>query len=337
MKVLVIGDVMLDVWIEGEASRLSPEAPVPVVKLSPKSTTYSLGGAANVAMNARALGAKVSLMGAVGIGKAGKRIHDLLKQAGIKNYLGSYAGRVTTQKIRVGCQGQQIVRMDFEKIKGLDEDQTKWFFGWDTPTRNFDAVIIADYGKGVICDAMLRGLRQSKYCEKAELVIDPIPENFGLYKKHLDYCVSAITPNAVEAVDIVKSHYPFSDQYDIRRKISATAWTKLYCPTVLITEGKNGLTLSETCEGDLGIFTEGTHFPATHQPSTAADVSGAGDTVTAVFAMALAAGMDKRYAAELANAAAGVVVGKRGTAVCNQEELEDAMEESKWEARNRIK
>ena len=322
MRVLVIGDVMLDTWVDGDAVRLSPEAPVPVVKLNSKSIKHSLGGAGNVAVNARAMGAEVSIMGAVGASggsrSKGTLIKKLVSANGIQDYIGSYSNRLTTQKIRIGSQGQQVVRVDIEENTPLTEEQANWFFGYESPGP-LDVVIIADYGKGVVCDAMLRMFRESKLSDK--VVIDPCPDNFVLYKKHLDFHVLAITPNTFEAKEISKNHWAACPE----APIIDLAWSDLRCDTVLVTEGKNGMTIHEASENNSTFFSSHIHIPATHQPATAADVSGAGDTVTAVFAMALAAGLEKRCAAELANVAAGVVVGKRGTAVCGMEELENAV------------
>lgn len=305
-RVLIIGDIILDRYIFGKVSRISPEAPVPVVEVVEES--YRLGGAANVANNIVALGGKAHVSGIIGRGSAGRIVKDLLQEKGIEQELIFEDTRRTTVKTRVIGGTQQIVRFDIEDRRRLEGKVKEIFLRTIRESlKNFDAVIVSDYKKGVVSEELFRTLVSHK--NGIFVSVDPKIGHFRLYKQ-----VSLITPNINEA-----SHGAEIEIKDIKTLIKAgyNLLKKLSCDAVLITRGEDGMSLFER---------ENKEVKVNHLPTVAKkvfDVTGAGDTVIATITLAKISGAPLIDAAKIANVAAGIVVGKVGTATASQEEIMD--------------
>lgn len=303
-KVLVIGDLILDEFIWGDVSRISPEAPVPVVWV--KKESFMPGGASNVANNLRSLGADVYLAGVVGNDKYGAILKDGLDEKGVDTK-GIFIDetRPTTLKTRVVAHHQQVVRIDKEKIDDLDNDAISNIIRYaEDSIKEMDAVIIEDYGKGVITPRLLSRIVPLAKSAGCVISVDPKEEHFRSYKG-----ISVITPNNNEASKA--AGFEIKDNSTLE-KAGEKLLNKLKCRIVLITLGENGMAL----------FQKGK--PMKHIPTVAQevfDVSGAGDTVIASFTLSLASGADAIQAAHISNYAAGIVVGKVGIAVVSPEEL----------------
>lgn len=307
VNVLVVGDLILDEFLWGDVSRISPEAPVPVVWV--RSESFMPGGAANVANNIHALGGKVHLAGVVGMDERGRILTDELRKKGMDVEGVVVDGeRPTTLKTRVIAHHQQVVRIDKEKMHGLAGGVIDQIVDYAKEIiSGIDAIIIEDYGKGVVTPRLLQEILRLAKRHKTIVTVDPKEDHFHYYKG-----VTAVTPNYHEAAKALGIK---ADGGDIQ-KIGKALVNKLKCEAVLITLGENGMQLFEKS----GC--------STHIPTLARDVfdvSGAGDTVVAAFTLALAAGAGMKTAARVSNLAAGVVVGKVGTAVVTQEELIGAM------------
>ncbi|HOA83458.1 MAG TPA: D-glycero-beta-D-manno-heptose-7-phosphate kinase [Thermodesulfovibrio thiophilus] len=305
-KILVIGDIILDRYIFGKVMRISPEAPVPVVEVDEE--TYRLGGAANVANNITALKGQVHLCGIIGKGSYGRILKDLLQEKGIgQDYIFEDTRR-TTVKTRVIGGNQQIVRFDIENRRRLEGKSKELFLSIiKNALKNFDAVIVSDYKKGVVSEELFRILVSHKKQNGSFIAVDPKVGHFRLYKQ-----VSLITPNVAEA-----SHGAEIEIRDEKSLIKAgyNLLKKLACDSVLITRGEEGMSLFEKINSEI---------KTTHLPTTARkvfDVTGAGDTVIAAITLAHVAGASLTEAAKIANIAAGIVVEKVGTAVATQEEI----------------
>ncbi len=308
-KVLVIGDLMLDHYVWGKVSRISPEAPIPVVEVSHE--TLRLGGAANVAANLAALGAIVSLVGVVGDDEAASNLKALLKEKGIDpNALLVDPSRPTIRKTRVIAQHQQIVRVDREKKTWLDNKTREQLQSLALgAAKEVDAILFSDYAKGVLIQPLTQALIKYGRDEGKILSVDPKPQNIAIFKG-----ASIITPNQGEAQ--AASGIALDSEANVEAA-GAKLLTDLDCKAVLITRGEQGMSLFEK-----GAAT--THIPTRAQEVF--DVTGAGDTVIATLTLALAAGAPYAEAAHLANAAAGVVVGEIGVAVVTPKELEKALD-----------
>ena len=304
VKVLVIGDLILDEFLWGDVSRISPEAPVPVVWV--KSESFMPGGAANVANNIHALGGNVSLIGLVGMDERGRVLTDELDKKGID--VGGIVvdnERPTTLKTRIIAHHQQVVRIDREKLDGLSGSLLDQILDYVKEIiKNIDAIVIEDYGKGLVTPKLLQEVLKLARRHKKVVIVDPKEEHFPYYKG-----VTAITPNHHEAAKA--TGVKIKDDASLV-KIGETLLKKLKCKGVLITLGENGMQLFE----DSGKVT---HIPTVAQDVF--DVSGAGDTVISTFTLALAAGANMREAAHISNIAAGVVVGKIGIGMATPEEL----------------
>lgn len=306
-KVLVIGDVMLDKYYFGEVSRISPEAPVPIAHVLEVKET--LGGAANVAHNLALLGCQTSIIGQVGADNHGEKFLALLKNIGVDHSGVIETLKPTTTKIRVISGHQQMIRLDFEDSNELDGTTTdKLLENFSARLPNVDAVIISDYGKGVctkkICREIIGACRAQKKC----VVVDPKGDN---WQKYFD--ASFITPNLKELNAVLPKKIPNDDA-----QIETAAHhviDEFNLRGLIVTRSSKGLTL---IDGE-----KTAHIKALAQEVF--DVSGAGDTVIAVFALALAGGLDSAAAAYLANVAAGVVVAKVGTYAVNRQELLNAL------------
>jgi D-beta-D-heptose 7-phosphate kinase/D-beta-D-heptose 1-phosphate adenosyltransferase len=318
-KILVIGDLILDQYIFGEVDRVSPEAPVPVVWA--KKRNYVPGGAANVANNISSFDAKVFLAGVIG-----KDLHAdiLLKELGKRkiNTKGIFrdAKRHTTLKTRIVAGHQQVVRVDWEDRHPISSQATDKIINFlKNNIDSFDAVIVEDYGKGVINPKVLSKLISIASSNNKIIAVDPKEEHFQYYRG-----VTTITPNRKELENAVRNlklkdttnsfkintDKLFSDQDIDEAAREVVAYLNL--DSLLVTLGERGMKLFDK-NGRLG------YIPTVAQEVF--DVSGAGDTVIAVFTLALASQAKKIEAAYLANFAAGIVVGKLGTAVTNRSEL----------------
>lgn len=308
-RVLVLGDVMLDEYIWGTVNRISPEAPVPIVEVG--SITLTPGGAANVAVNLVGLGADPALVGVVGADGTADRLRGVLTDRGIgPGWLIADAGRPTTLKTRIVAHGQQMLRADRESRRPIDDDLVRLIEqGVGDLVMECDAVVISDYGKGLLTPAVTAAAIRLGRDRHLPIVVDPKGLHYGKYRD-----AGIVTPNAGEAA--AASHLEIHDEADLieagRRLLS-----DLETEAILITRGEKGMSLFERGER------------VHHLPTYARevyDVTGAGDTVVATLTLALAAGADYRAAAELANRAAGIVVGKVGTATVTVAELERAID-----------
>ena len=306
-KLLVVGDVMLDKYYFGEVTRISPEAPVPIARVLEVRET--LGGAANVAHNLALLGCRTSIIGQVGRDNHGAIFLGKLKNLGV-DYSGVIeTSRPTTTKIRVISGHQQMIRLDFEDANELDgaaTDELLKNFSEQLP--NIDAVIISDYGKGVCTKKICREIIGACRALKKFVVVDPKGDN---WQKYFD--ATFITPNLKELNAVLPKKISNDDAQieDAAHKII----DEFNLRGLVVTRSAEGLTL---VDGE-----KISHIKARAQEVF--DVSGAGDTVIAVFALALAGGIDSAAAAYLANTAAGVVVAKVGTYAVARDELLNAL------------
>ena len=302
-NILVIGDIIMDEYVWGDVSRISPEAPVPVVVVQEE--TKMLGGAANVINNICSLGGKSILCGVIGDDETGLEIVEKLQNLGqITNGIVSEKNRQTSIKTRVVARNQQVVRYDRESRKEIAQGSVKRVLEFIQEVKDsLDAVIVADYGKGVVSGKMMMGLRKLLLDSDIILSVDPKTENFGYYES-----IDLMTPNHHEAGAFCRMEI-VSEETLIqagRQIIEA-----LNCRSVLITQGKDGMTLFEG--GDIS------HIQTVARQVF--DVTGAGDTVISTLCMGLASGMDLKSAAVISNFAAGIVVGEVGTSTVSSEEL----------------
>jgi rfaE bifunctional protein kinase chain/domain len=303
-RVLVVGDVMLDEFLWGKVTRISPEAPVPVVEV--ESQTSHLGGAGNVARNIRALGGGAALAGVVGRDPAGDRVRQALAEAGIASILTpGEAGRPTTLKSRIVAHHQQVVRADRESSADIPAALERLIVERALPfLADGHALVISDYDKGVITAGLLRRLMPRARRRGLPVLVDPKLRHLSLYKG-----ATLVTPNQREAEQA--AGFAFRRPGDLE-KAGPVLLRKLGCQAVLVTRGEHGMSLFERGQAPVHIETAAREV---------FDVTGAGDSVIATLALALAAGATLAEAATLANYAAGVVVGKLGTAVASPAEL----------------
>jgi len=304
-RVLVVGDVMLDQFLWGRVKRISPEAPVPVVEF--QSETYMPGGAANVARNLTALGAGVGLYGLVGKDEGAKRLKQLLKEDSVDGSgLIASPSRMTTRKTRVIAHQQQMLRVDRETNDAAEPHVTKRMLGAiEAELDTTNAVIICDYSKGAVTQELLDGLRTLCKPRGIWLSFDPKPAH------QLDLAgMSLITPNRGELFAL--AGLP-DEATEVSLNAAVAAVQEKFEPAImLVTLSEHGMLL---CPRDA----KSTVIPTVAQEIY--DVSGAGDTVIASFTLAIAAGASPAEAAVFSNHAAGVVVGKMGTAVVTPREL----------------
>lgn len=303
-KVLIIGDLILDEFLWGDVSRISPEAPVPVVWV--RSESFMPGGAANVANNIQSLQAKTYLAGVVGMDERGRTLKEILEGKGV-NAEGVFidSERPTILKTRVIAHHQQVVRIDKEKMDSLNPELISQIIAYvKTVIEDIDAIIIEDYGKGVITPRLLREVLKLAKTHKKIITVDPKEEHFHYYKG-----VTSITPNHHEASRAIG--IKVKDDKSLLR-IGRILLKRLRSESVLVTLGENGMMLFEKNNRI-------THIPTEAQDVF--DVSGAGDTVIGAFTLALAAGASMIDAARISNIAAGIVVGKVGIATVTQKEL----------------
>jgi D-beta-D-heptose 7-phosphate kinase/D-beta-D-heptose 1-phosphate adenosyltransferase len=302
--VLVLGDVMLDRYVTGTAGRLSPEAPIPVLR--PTASRITLGGAANVALNVAALGGQASLVGVVGDDAAGADVMQLLSAApGIVPNLVVATERPTTAKTRFMVGAHQLLRLDEEVTNTIDDATTASLLRrFDEALLTADLVVLSDYAKGVLNDQVLHATTTRAKALGRLVIADPKRVDFVAYSG-----ASVLTPNAHEVRRA--THIDITDDADAERA-GRRALDDTGCEAVLVTRSEKGLTLVRRNQ------------PALHLPTRArevADVSGAGDTLVAALAVALAVKASLPKAAMLANITAGISVGKQGTATVSREEL----------------
>ena len=303
-NVLVIGDLILDEFIWGDVSRISPEAPVPVVWV--KRESFMPGGASNVANNLRSLGANTYLSGVIGDDERGAILKSELEQKGIDTGgIMTDESRPTTLKTRVVAQHQQVVRIDKEKVDALSDKLIERIVNYTKGSIDkLDAIIIEDYGKGVITPKLLKHIVPLARAHKKIISVDPKEEHLKYYQG-----ITLITPNNHEASKAVG--FEIKDNTTLK-KAGEAMLKKFKCKIALITLGENGMAVFQKDK------------PMKHIPTVAQevfDVSGAGDTVIACYTVALAAGADPVQAAHISNCAAGIVVGKVGIAVVMPDEL----------------
>ena len=296
-SLLVIGDVMLDRYIDGRVTRMSPEAPVPVLEKNAESDMP--GGAANVAINASSLGAQLCLMGVVGNDEPGHTVEALLQKSGVRSRLLKDPNFPTTVKLRVIARQQQLVRIDFEERPSPEQLTTKMEL-FEQEYANHDVVLFSDYGKG----SLEHVAEMIALCKKAgkTTLVDPKGDDYGKYAG-----ASVLTPNRSEFKQVMGS---WKTEAQLIEK-AQTLRERLSLGALLLTRSEEGMTLF-TADGSF-------HVPA--QAREVFDVSGAGDTVIATMACAVGSGMSLPDSVALANKAGGVVVGKLGTAVILPEEL----------------
>ena len=295
-RVLVVGDVMLDRYWFGEVSRISPEAPVPVVLI--KKEDERLGGAANVAWNCRELGARTRLLSVVGRDEAGRALERLLKAKKIDASLHRDRKLATTQKLRVIGRRQQLLRIDFETPPSSEVLASK-LAEFKRALGDCDVVVLSDYGKGGLAHIgeMIRSARKAG----KRVLVDPKGDDYSRYKG-----ASLLTPNLAELRQVTGA---WTDEKDLRRHAQALR-AKLGLEALLLTRGEDGMTLFS------GKITN-----VRAEAREVFDVTGAGDTVIAALAVVLAAGASLERAVRIANRAAGIVVGRLGTAAVTPAEL----------------
>jgi rfaE bifunctional protein kinase chain/domain len=303
-RIVVLGDLMLDEFIWGRVRRISPEAPVPVVEV--ERHTLALGGAGNVVSNLVALGAIPVPIGTVGDDPDAERLRAALNALGVRtDGLVADAARPTTLKTRIIAHNQQVVRADRESRSAISpEVEERIVSSFRDHLDKVDAVVVSDYNKGLLTERVLRRALDAARASGLIVCLDPKTRSFANYQP-----VTIITPNHQEAAEA--AGVEIGDDHSLveaGRKILSL----VDCRAVLITRGEEGMTLF-TDDGDV------THIPTVAREVY--DVTGAGDTVIATLAVALAAGAKPAEAAMLANYAAGVVVGKVGTATVTRDEL----------------
>lgn len=305
-RILVVGDLMVDEYIFGTVDRISPEAPVPIVDV--KEVRYKLGGAANVAANLSALGAVPSVVGVIGADQKAGMLKQMLKEIGAETkWVVTDGTRPTTVKTRIIAGSQQLLRVDWESrdyLVGSVKEEVLEIIEWHS--KSYDAVIISDYGKGVIVPELFSITKELKKLGKI-INLDPKDRNFPIYKD-----LTTMTPNKKETLQAVG----ISPETDEQAK---EAGLKLI--------EKFSLDFATITRSEKGISVVAKDF-VRHIPASAKqvyDVTGAGDTVISVLTLALASGAHPVDAAKLANAAGGVVVGKLGTAVVTPQELARAL------------
>lgn len=307
--VVVVGDVMLDVFVFGEVSRISPEAPVPVVRVSRE--TERLGGAANVALNVKSLGGSVALVGVVGSDTAGTHLAQSAMKGGVDPRLVALRGRATTVKTRIVAHRQQMVRTDREVTEPIGlRVEARLLAQVAKVLKRGSVLIVSDYQKGVITRSFMRALIALARRRGTPVLVDPKVRNIGLFKGAF-----LVTPNQKEAEQI--SGIPIRSDADAERAVRRVTRISR-TEGALVTRGEEGMSLGLRRAGKFSYW----HVRATAREVF--DVTGAGDTAIATLALALVAGAQPHEAMALANLAAGVAVGKLGTSIVTRAEIKAA-------------
>jgi len=297
LSILVAGDVILDRYWFGDVDRISPEAPVPIVSV--KRTEERLGGAANVARNMTALGARAGLLAVLGKDEAARSVSALLRDASITDHLHADDHLPTTVKLRIVGRRQQMLRADFERLPD-HETLLKHLDDYRSLLGRYDTVVLSDYGKGGLTHIaeMIKAARE----QGRRVLVDPKGDDYSRYRG-----ATVITPNRAELRAVVGR---WKDEQDLTSKAQRLR-TELALEALLLTRSEEGMTLY-TAEGQQSVPAEAREV---------FDVTGAGDTVIAVLAVMLAGGLCLWEAVQLANRAGGIVVGKLGTATVSYNEL----------------
>jgi D-glycero-beta-D-manno-heptose-7-phosphate kinase len=297
-RLLVVGDVMLDRYWFGDTNRISPEAPVPIIQVG--KIDERLGGAANVARNVAALGAQTTILGIAGNDEPGKRVVELLKASGVNSQLEIDAKVPTIVKLRVIARQQQLIRLDFEETPS-EQALAHKLERFEKLVGSADVVILSDYGKGAL--GQVAHMIEQARAQKKVVLVDPKGEDYEKYRG-----ATVLTPNRSELRQVVGQ---WSSEEDLTRRAQDLR-RSLNLQALLLTRSEEGMSL----------FTEQGVSHVKAQAREVFDVSGAGDTVIATLAVALAAGWPIEKAMGLANRAGGIVVGKLGTATVTSEELQ---------------
>lgn len=308
-RVVVVGDLMLDLFVFGEVTRISPEAPVPVVRVTRE--TERLGGAANVALNVQSLGGRVTLVGVVGEDLAADRLARATRECGVKARMVPISGRPTTVKTRVMAHRQQMVRTDHEVSDPIEPTVEKKLLAEVTRVLGRgSALIVSDYQKGVVTKAFMRALIQLARSRGVSVLVDPKVRNIGFFRGAF-----LVTPNQKEAEEITGiAIHTDEDAERVVRRVAKRAGTE----GALVTRGEEGMSLGLRVKGKFRYW---------HVRSAARevfDVTGAGDTAIATLALALVAGAEPYEAMVISNLAAGVAVGKLGTSSVTAAEIRSA-------------
>ena len=306
-RVLVVGDVMLDRYWFGDVERISPEAPVPVVRVTRQEDR--LGGAANVAKNAAALGAQVGLLSVVGHDEPGERVAALLEETGIASHLHRDPALPTTIKLRVIGRQQQLLRADFEDAPSHEvlSDKLDQFVEL---LERYDVVVLSDYGKGGLTH--IGRMIEAARAARCRVLVDPKGEDYTRYRG-----ASILTPNRAELREVVGR---WTDEADLLQRAGRLVET-LDLEALLLTRAEEGMTLFTRATRDPVTDATIARYDVPAQAREVFDVTGAGDTVIATLASLLAAEADLHTAVDYANRAGGIVVGKFGTSVVTGDEL----------------
>lgn len=308
VKVLVVGDVMLDKYFWGKVSRISPEAPVPIVNVEKINSV--LGGAANVAANIAGLGAKPFLFSICGKDKESNEFRHLLEEKQISSEIIEFENRRTTTKTRIIAHHQHVARIDEETKQPISDTEAETVFQKLLPlVDDFQIIVISDYAKGFLTDNLLARLITKCVAERKIVLVDPKGKNFSKYKR-----ATVLTPNLKEAVEA--SGFD-ENQIDLISKAGNKILDESELDAILITQGEKGMTLLQK---------NGEKHYLEALARNVFDVTGAGDTVIAVIAVAVAAGVSLLGAAKLANIAAGLVVREVGTTAIEFEKLKAELE-----------
>ena len=313
VKAIVVGDAMLDRYVHGRVTRISPEAPVPI--FSPEDTTYSAGGAANVARNLKALDCRVELVGAIGRDEEGMRLMRLLDDAGVRHRFGVARSDKTTCKTRFVVGDKHMMRIDRDSSVHWEEKSVRKFTDWATRIlKRTDVLLLSDYGKGMLPDAICRALISTARQAGVPVVIDPKGRDYSKYRG-----ASLIKPNLKEFCEVTGCSADGRSRRGQERLVSEARrlGQKLDTDFMLVTLGEDGMILVSSKKEQSYIYLAA-------KTKEVFDVSGAGDTSMAVIAAALAVKMPIAEAAELANAASGLAVAKSGTSVISAADLEIA-------------
>jgi len=308
-RVLVVGDIMLDRYIWGNVTRISPEAPVPVV--AKMRETQAAGGAANVALNVLSLGGQAEIVGVLGSDASGEALREILKQSGLRtDGLASEAGRRSTVKTRIIAHSQHVVRLD-EESTGNILPETERFIAAYVQGRlsECDVVVLSDYAKGVLTDSLVQRIIGLCGTVSKPVVVDPKGVHYDRYAG-----ASVVTPNKSEAAKALGLDGPGSHSTS---SLGIRLLEALSVDAILITEGEAGMTLFERGKQPVHVSSIARHIY---------DVSGAGDTVIAAMSLVLSVGGDLLAAATLGNTAAGVGVEQMGTTAVTAATLRDALE-----------
>ncbi len=316
-RIMVIGDMILDEYIWGDVSRISPEAPIPVVNVT--SETKRLGGATNVLNNINSLGGKCIICGVVGNDEYGSYLINRISELGISTEdIIVDNTRHTSIKTRIVARNQQVVRYDRETKMPVDHAiMRRLLKTLEMHLNDIDAIIISDYGKGVVSSHMIKAVEEIISGSDIIVAVDPKPENFKYYRE-----VDILTPNHHEAGTFCG--FTIKDDESLVRA-GEYILDKLKCRSVLITQGKDGMTLFEA-------GAEPCHIPTVAQKVF--DVSGAGDTVISTLSLGIASGMNRESAALVSNFASGIVVGEVGTSTVTATQLKEAIKNRKKQRSN---